>query len=194
MDATSRLGVYVPQATDPVENWPGDAAQAFGVVDAVMMWAHPSVFADRPAPSSVKSGTLHLSTDSGIVSLSDGTAWWNLQSNLPIGSIQAYMGTSNPVDSDDVVRWLICDGSTFSGTSYPSLAYILGGTTLPNLKGRTLLGAGTGTASDATNDTLGTYSGSETQKLTTTAQLPGHTHTFTSDAASPWAEGGPSLF
>ncbi len=31
--------------------------------------------------------------------------------------------------------WLLCDGSSFSGTTYPDLNTFLGGTTLPDMRG-----------------------------------------------------------
>jgi len=55
---------------------------------------------------------------------------------LPVGSIQIWP-TDTPPDG-----WLICDGTSFNATTYPTLNTILGGNTLPDLIGRFALGAG----------------------------------------------------
>lgn len=67
---------------------------------------------------------------------------------IPVGFLGPYVGATAPTG------WLICDGSSFSGVTYPALAALLGGTTLPDLRrafpmgkaasgtGSTLLGTG----------------------------------------------------
>jgi hypothetical protein len=57
---------------------------------------------------------------------------------VPIGCIQIWP-VANPPPG-----WLICDGTTFSAGVYPELAQVLGSTTLPNLVGQFVRGAGTG--------------------------------------------------
>jgi hypothetical protein len=54
----------------------------------------------------------------------------------PIGSYWDYAGSSNPAWNSGctVPPYLNCDGSTFSAATYPSLAVILGSTTLPDEK------------------------------------------------------------
>lgn len=47
--------------------------------------------------------------------------------NTPLGTIVSYLGTENPANGE----WLICDGSTFDASQYPSLATFLGGNVLP---------------------------------------------------------------
>ena len=49
--------------------------------------------------------------------------------NTPLGTIVSYLGTENPANGE----WLICDGSTFDASQYPSLATFLGGNVLPNI-------------------------------------------------------------
>ena len=63
--------------------------------------------------------------------------------------------------------WLALDGSSFSGTEYPELAALLGGTTLPDFTDRFVIGAGT--------KSLGSTGGTPTKTLATT-NLPSHTH------------------
>lgn len=52
-----------------------------------------------------------------------------------VGMIMPYAGTTTPTG------WLLCDGSTFSSTTYPQLYALLGNSnTLPNLREKYLLG------------------------------------------------------
>jgi hypothetical protein len=69
--------------------------------------------------------------------------------NLPqIGAFQDYAGSVVPNWLSFCTKppFLNCDGSSFNGTTYPVLAAILGGTTLPDLRGvsRRTLNQGTG--------------------------------------------------
>jgi microcystin-dependent protein len=52
----------------------------------------------------------------------------------PIGVVLPFMGTTTPTG------FLVCDGSTFNATTYAALNTLLGGNTLPNLKGKFLVG------------------------------------------------------
>ena len=54
-----------------------------------------------------------------------GTYW-----DIAITQVPAWIGNCT------IPPWLNCDGSTFSATTYPYLDAILGGTTLPDLRGR----------------------------------------------------------
>lgn len=80
--------------------------------------------------------------------------------------------------------WLLCDGSNASKTTYPDLWNILGTTwgsdggdnfVLPDMRGRTTIGDGTGTTVDATAHTLGQTKGSEKHVLLIAEMAP-HTH------------------
>lgn len=55
-----------------------------------------------------------------------------------VGTYWDYAGSSVPawVTACTVPPYLNCDGSAFSATTYPALAAILGGTTLPDARGR----------------------------------------------------------
>lgn len=81
-----------------------------------------------------------------------------------------------------VPPYLLCDGTTFSGGTYPALAAILGGTTLPDGRGRgrIALNGGTGrvtTAGSGVNgDALLASGGAQTVTLAEN-QMPTHTHT-----------------
>jgi hypothetical protein len=55
---------------------------------------------------------------------------------VPVGMIGAFWGTTAPAD------YLLCNGGTFSRTTYPKLYNFLGSTTLPDLRGCFLRGLG----------------------------------------------------
>jgi microcystin-dependent protein len=81
--------------------------------------------------------------------------------NVPIGGMILSPGTL-------AAPWLLCNGSTFSGATYPALQTFLGGTTLPDMRNLSPMGAGATVA-------LGSTAGALTNPLTT-AQLAAHTH------------------
>ena len=58
-------------------------------------------------------------------------------SELPIGAIIAWPSSTTPTEAG---VWLLCNGGTFSSTTYSKLYNLLGTTTLPNLNGRFLEG------------------------------------------------------
>jgi microcystin-dependent protein len=104
----------------------------------------------------------------------------------PIGSVTAYALATPPAG------WLLCDGSIYSASAYPTLSVGLGstyggnGTTtfaVPNLKGRVPVGL------DSTQtefDTRGETGGAKTHTLTT-AEMPSHQHTFSRANEGPFA-------
>lgn len=86
--------------------------------------------------------------------------------------------------------WLLCDGSAVSRATYATLFGKVGTTwgtgdgsttfNVPDLRGRSPIGAGTGTAAGATAMTLGsqptTGVGGEQTHTLTTPEIPAHTH------------------
>jgi microcystin-dependent protein len=86
--------------------------------------------------------------------------------SAPVGTIVAYWGVSAPAG------WLLCNGGGFPAATYPDLAAHLGGTTLPNLKGRVPVGLD---AAQTEFDTLGETGGSKTVALST-GELASHGH------------------
>jgi microcystin-dependent protein len=93
-----------------------------------------------------------------------------------LGQIVAFAGNYAPVN------WALCDGKLLPIMQYQALFAILGTTyggdgkttfALPDLNGRTPIGAGRGTGLTARN--LGEKGGAEKVTLTT-AQLPTHVH------------------
>lgn len=102
---------------------------------------------------------------------------------LPIGAIL-------PFSSDTVPNgWLLCDGSSFSTTSYPELFNVIGTTygydddrnpKLPDLRGRVAVGKKDATSADDTEfSILGNTGGEKTHTLTT-SEIPSHSHHISS--------------
>ncbi len=86
---------------------------------------------------------------------------------IPVGSVQPYAGSIAPTG------WLICDGQ--STTGYTNLAAVVGAN-VPDLRGRTIVGAGTGTGLTARS--LNATGGAETHLLTSSESGVGpHNHT-----------------
>ena len=80
--------------------------------------------------------------------------------------------------------WLFCDGASISRSTYSALFAVIGTTygtvdgntfNVPDLKGRSPVGVGTGDATGATAWTLAEKGGEETHVLTT-AEIAAHTH------------------
>jgi hypothetical protein len=108
-----------------------------------------------------------------------------------VGDYWDYAGSSVPawVSACTVPPYLNCDGTAFSSATYPVLATILGGTTLPDARGRLRLAldAGVGRVSSAVsgvpgNTLLGSGGDQNTQAHSHTANSsvtdPGHLHTL----------------
>ena len=101
---------------------------------------------------------------------------------VPTGVISPYAG----LDSNIPTGYLLCNGQAVSRTTYATLfgvvstVYGVGDNSttfnLPDLRGRTPIGAGTGTG--LTARALGATVGTETHTLTA-AEIPGHTHQVT---------------
>lgn len=88
---------------------------------------------------------------------------------MVIGSIIQFVGTTIPVG------WLECDGSTITQSAYPELYALIGGT-LPDFRGKVLVGQDT---NDTDFDTIGETGGEKTHKHTG----GNHTHGLSSGYA-----------
>jgi len=128
---------------------------------------------------------LYYTNGSGVaVQITDGSSLATAVASpaLPVGTITAYGGSSAPSG------WLLCDGNHVSRTTFSALFAIVGtiygvgnGSTtfsLPNLNGRTAIGAGvyTDPVSGSLTRTIGQTIGAERHTLTT-PEMPSHTHT-----------------
>lgn len=96
--------------------------------------------------------------------------------NLPAGMVMDYAGATVPAG------WLDCDGASVLRATYSALYAAIGSTwgsvdgthfTLPDFRGRTRIGKGTGTG--LTARALAVVGGEETHQLTAT-EMPSHTH------------------
>lgn len=89
-----------------------------------------------------------------------------------IGSYLDYATSSIPawISNATPPPYLLCDGSSFSGVTYPYLVGILGGTTLPDFRGRSrfYLNGGTGRLTIINGNIIGSGGGDQL--------LQGHTH------------------
>jgi microcystin-dependent protein len=92
----------------------------------------------------------------------------------PPGMVTIWAGTGNTPPNG----WLFCDGTSFSGTTYPNLQTALGGTTLPDLRGRVVVGLDPGSAriTDGTANAVGEVGGVDRN-----SEVPVHTHAITAD-------------
>lgn len=103
---------------------------------------------------------------------------------IPPGCLMMYPSTTAPIG------WLSCDGSAVSRATYSALFAIIGTTygpgnssttfNLPDMRGRTPIGTGTGTGLTGRN--LGQTGGAETHTLTT-SQMPSHSHSASINTA-----------
>lgn len=105
----------------------------------------------------------------------------------PIGTYWDYAGSSVPnwVGACATPPYLNCDGTTFSSATYPQLAVVFGGTTLPDSRGRGRMALNQGTArvnssnSFVDGNTRGAAGGNEFMTAHThTISDPGHNHTI----------------
>lgn len=104
---------------------------------------------------------------SGVAPHGHSTSDLPATSSTPVGIISAYWGTVAPSG------WLVCDGGSFSAATYPALAVLLGGTTLPNLKGKVIVGYN---AAETEFDAMGETGGSKTSTAPHTHDMKSHTH------------------
>ena len=91
---------------------------------------------------------------------------------IPVGTINAYGNATPPTG------WLLCNGQSTSG--YTTLASVVGAT-VPDLRGRTIIGTGSGAG--LTARTIKDTGGTETHALTI-AELAAHSHTINHDHGS----------
>jgi len=152
----------------------------------------------------VTGGVLPASTDVVVVDVLEIAATDTLETpatstleiepiiNYLVGEIKLFAGSQIPAG------WFLCNGQTVSRTTYSGLFRVIGTTfgagdgsttfTLPDFRGRLPIGAGTGTATGATAQTLGsqptTGAGGEQTHQLTVAELAAHKHGFNGNQAN----------
>jgi len=109
-----------------------------------------------------------------------------------VGFVEDFAGSAIPAG------YLLCDGSSASRTTYAALFATIGVTfgvgdgvttfTLPDCRGRSSRGVGSGTAHGASNVTLGLLNGQESV-LQTTAMVGQHAHQITDACTLSGANG-----
>jgi len=112
---------------------------------------------------------------------------------LPVGMMFPFAGAAAPTG------YLLCNGAPVSRVTFVQLFNVTGTTygagdllttfNVPDLRGRTLVGAGVGDAVDATTWNRGQKYGAETVALTT-AQIPAHSHGVNQYGANSTSSGG----
>ena len=106
----------------------------------------------------------------------------SLSQELPSGTILAFVSTTAPIG------FLVCDGTVLKNSAHPRLAQLLGRQfctaakpcaedefAVPDLRGRTVIGAGQGNG--LTDRPFGMPAGEESHTLTS-AEMPSHFHDF----------------
>lgn len=162
-------------------------------IDAELSAISTAIASKANSASPTFTGTVTIPTPAGTSNTTVAASTAFVRNIFPAGLIVPYGGSTSP----DTDIWLLCDGSAVSRTTYATLFGVIsttfgagdGSTTfnVPDLRGRTPLGAGTGTLAentaaadvDTTADTF--LVASNTDKwitgmavvLTTTGSLPG---------------------
>lgn len=112
----------------------------------------------------------------------------------PAGSMMMFAGSTAPAG------YVLCDGSSYSTSTYASLFAVIGYTyggsgasfNVPDMRGRMPTGVSSGVGG-ISDKALGAVGGSETQTLTV-GELPPHTHSVTIPVGSSQLGGFPVLF
>jgi microcystin-dependent protein len=159
-----------------------------GLSLAVVLTAGAAVLASVPHSFSAGETLTAANLNSNFAALDQRIA--ALEAGLPAGMIIPYGGPSGAgADAGAAALpagWLPCDGSAVSRTTYASLFAAIGINygggdgintfNLPDLRGRTVVGAGHGTGLSAR--TLAQTLGEETHALSAN-EMPAHSHTVT---------------
>jgi microcystin-dependent protein len=139
----------------------------------------PSLFdgADRWLELHVQGDATPLAPRQQIASVAYALMAREVVGGIPIGALLPYAGTAAPP------RFLLCNGAAVSRTTYAALFAVIGTTygagdgsttfNLPDLQGRTPVGAGPGAG--LTNRAVAAKGGEESHVLTV-GEMPAHSH------------------
>ena len=105
--------------------WVGDPFRTYATQAAL--------FADLTPPV----GVIATAQDTSLVFMKGQAGWQgvNVAGSAPVGEVIMFPSLTPPAN------FLLCDGSTFNATAFPQLATVLGGNTLPDLRGQFIRGA-----------------------------------------------------
>lgn len=138
-----------------------------------------------PGTGASNPGSFWYATDTKQLFVNVSGAWLELTTAgappIPIGGMLAYAGTTDPADA----RYVIADGRALVRATYSDLFTLIGtlhgagnGTTtfnIPDTRGRVLVGPDAGAGRLTTNNTAGSFGGTQSHVLAT-GELPSHTH------------------
>jgi microcystin-dependent protein len=198
MPATTRMHLPGPAETDPADV-PADIDALRQAIDAITAIYGQGLANARPAPGIA--GRFYFATDLRTLYYDDGQTWQGAAATPGDLRVSAAHAPG--------VGWLLCDGTAYgrADPNYAALYAVIGtdwgagdGSStfnVPDLRGRALLGAGTGTAAGATAHALGSQPtsgpGGEERHVLTIAELPSHAHPSnpTIQASGGAVNGGP---
>ena len=189
--ATSRTDLVYAHITDPGQagHYPSEPTVAAPVETRIITNVSPTITQLQEHPGYENQSGIALAR---ITRPANSTTVQNshitdlrvlLESAIsPIGQVSMFAGNTVPYG------WIFCQGQAVSRTTYAALFATIGTTygagdsintfNVPDFRGRTGIGAGTGDASGATAHALGAKKGKETHALTV-PEMPGHTHGIT---------------
>ena len=195
---TTGLAVYIEGVRLESDDWTADGLTEFDLVTDYPAGTKILCVQNEPSGSigGVDPGDIPILEEvngMGGLPAVDGSQLVNV---LPSGSLMQFAGSSAPAG------WSICDGSAISRTTYAALFAAIGTTfgagnltttfNLPDFRGRTAIGAGTGAGDGASGSGLpagtalaararGQYGGAQTHTLAT-GELPTHSHKLLANA------------
>jgi len=198
---TGQLSAFTPSVSIktqfPIYS-PSGTQSTWGTIESIVPNTGVVCKSASTPPSGISSNTVYELTGSSSSVLSwDGygnpiavAATTFLGTVVPSGAVLpfAYNVTSGTVPSG----WLLCDGSTYTVTAYPTLGALLGNTYggssgtfgVPDLRGYFVRGYGTN-SDGTTSGTFGTKQASAFASHTHTPTVtdPGHSHTIPTNGA-----------
>lgn len=188
---TPNINIPYPVGGDQVHTGPAEMQAIAQVLDNATsnaMLFQLGALSARPGTS--PRGSAYFATDVGTLFFSDGSVWHALPVTdaNPVGTIITHAAAA-PITTAAGAQYVPCDGSSYSRTGYPA-AFVALGTAygavdgshfnVPDLRGRTEIGAGTGAGLTARNpgDVLG-----EERHVLTDSELASHAHGGATGAA-----------
>lgn len=192
MHTSPRLAIPITDSGDQVHDYPAVVDQpAKAILDTLSVFSTGTLAA---LPSPTPANRRHYATDKNVELFSTGSQWIPVGTPTPLASVAQYAGSVDPVDTDGVTRWMVCDGRAINRTTFASLYTALGsasspygqgnGTTtfnIPDCRSRVSVGK-------AAAVSLGATGGEETHVLSAAGPLgderPIHAHSGTGQGST----------